>query len=46
MVQLTGVVLSFRYFGLSPMVLSALVAAIVGLAAWLAGRGSDYSSQS
>jgi hypothetical protein len=45
-VQLTGVVLSFRYFGLPPMVLSALVAAIVGLAAWLAGRGSDYSSQS
>jgi len=36
--QLAGVVLSFLYFGLPPMVLSALVAAIVGLAAFLAGR--------
>jgi hypothetical protein len=37
-VQLAGVVLSFLYFGLPPMVLSALVAIIVGLAAWLVGR--------
>ena len=36
--QLAGVVLSFLYFGLPPMVLSALVAAIVGLGAFLAGR--------
>jgi hypothetical protein len=36
--QLAGVALSFLYFGLPPMVLSALVAAIVGLAAFLAGR--------
>jgi hypothetical protein len=36
--QLAGVVLSFLYFGLPPMVLSALVAAIVGLATFLAGR--------
>jgi hypothetical protein len=36
--QVAGVVLSFRYFGLPPMVLSALVAAILGLAAFLAGR--------
>jgi len=36
--QLAGVVLSFLYFGLPPMVLSTLVAAIVGLAAFLAGR--------
>jgi hypothetical protein len=36
--QLAGVVLSFLYFGLPPMVLSALVATTVGLAAYLAGR--------
>ena len=36
--QLAGVVLSFLYFGLPPMVLSALAAAVVGLAAFLAGR--------
>jgi hypothetical protein len=36
--QLAGVALSFLYFGLPPMVLSALVAIIVGMAAWLAGR--------
>ena len=36
--QLAGAVLSFLYFGLPPMVLSVLVAAIVGLAAFLAGR--------
>lgn len=37
--QLTGVVFSFLYFGLPPMVLSVLVSALVGLAAFLAGRG-------
>jgi hypothetical protein len=36
--QLAGVALSFLYFGLPPMVLSALVAALVGSAAFLAGR--------
>ena len=36
--QLAGAVLSFLYFGLPPMVLSVLVAAVVGLAALLAGR--------
>ena len=36
--QLAGVVLSFLYFGLPPMVLSALVAVIVGSAAFLVGR--------
>jgi hypothetical protein len=36
--QLAGVVLSFLYFGLPPMVLSALVAGVVGLAAFRAGR--------
>jgi hypothetical protein len=36
--QLAGVVLSFLYFGLPPTVLSAMVAAIVGLAAFLVGR--------
>lgn len=35
--QLAGTVLSFLYFGLPPMVLSVLVAAIVGLAAFRAG---------
>jgi hypothetical protein len=35
-VQLAGVVLSFLYFGPPPMVLSLLVALLVGLAAWLA----------
>lgn len=34
--QLVGVVLSFRYFGVPPMILSALVTAIVGVAAFLA----------
>jgi hypothetical protein len=36
--QVVGVVRSFLYFGLPPMVLSALVALIVGVAAFLAGR--------
>ena len=36
--QVAGGVLSFLYFGLPPMVLSALVAAIVGLAALRTGR--------
>jgi len=35
-VQLVGVVLSFLYFGPPPMVLSAVVTAIVGVAAFLA----------
>jgi len=37
-VQVVGVVLSFIYFGPPPMVLSALVAAMVGVAAFLVGR--------
>lgn len=37
-VQLVGVVLSFLYFGPPPMVLSSLVAGLVGVAAFLAGR--------
>jgi len=37
-VQVVGVVLSFLYFGPPPMVLSALVAAMVGVAAFLVGR--------
>jgi hypothetical protein len=36
--QLPGLVLSFLYFGVPPMVLSSLVAVILGYAAWLAGR--------
>jgi len=36
--QVAGGVLSFLYFGLPPMVLSALVAAVVGVAAFRAGR--------
>jgi hypothetical protein len=36
--QLPGVVLSFLYFGPPPMVLSVLVALILGCAAWLTGR--------
>ena len=36
--QIAGGVLSFLYFGLPPMVLSALVAAVVGLAAFRTGR--------
>jgi hypothetical protein len=36
--QLAGVVLTFLYLGLPPMVLSSLVAVIVGLAALLVGR--------
>ena len=36
--QVAGVVLSFLYFGLPPMVLSCVMAVIVGLAAWLAQR--------
>lgn len=37
-VQVTGVALAFLYFGLPAMVLSAVVTAIVGLAAWLVGK--------
>ena len=37
-VQVVAVVLSFLYFGLPPMVLSAVVAAIVGTAAFLTPR--------
>jgi hypothetical protein len=40
-VQLAGVVLSFLYFGLPPVVLSVLVAVILGWAALLVGRCSD-----
>jgi len=36
--QLPGVVLSFLYFGPPPMMLSSVVALILGCAAWLAGR--------
>ncbi len=36
--QLGGVVLSYMYFGLPPMVFSATVAALVGVAAFLVGR--------
>jgi hypothetical protein len=35
-VQVVGVVLSLLYFGLPPMVLSAVVTALVGIAAFLA----------
>jgi len=35
-VQVAGTVLSFLYFGPPAMVLSLLVALLVGLAAWLA----------
>jgi hypothetical protein len=34
--QVVGVVLSFRYFGVPPMILSSVVTAIVGVAAFLA----------
>ncbi|MGA3101196.1 MAG: hypothetical protein ABSD61_04980 [Terracidiphilus sp.] len=34
--QVVGVVLSFRYFGVPPMILSSIVTAIVGVAAFLA----------
>ena len=37
-VQIAGGVLSFLYFGLPPMVLTTLVAAIIGLAAFRTGR--------
>jgi hypothetical protein len=36
--QLPGAALSFLYFGPEPMVLSALVALLLGCAAWLTGR--------
>ena len=36
--QVPGLVLSFLYFGIPPMVLSSLVAIILGCAAWLAAR--------
>lgn len=36
--QVPGAVLSFLYFGVPPMVLSSLVAVLLGCAAWLAGR--------
>jgi hypothetical protein len=37
-VQVVGVVLSFLYFGLPPMILSAIVTVIVGVAAFLSTR--------
>jgi hypothetical protein len=37
-VQLVGVVLNFLYFGPAPMVFSALVSILIGLAAWMARR--------
>jgi hypothetical protein len=37
-VQVVGVALSFLYFGPPPMVLSTLVAIMLGAAAWLAGH--------
>jgi hypothetical protein len=38
LLQLPGVALSFLYFGPPPMVLSAVVALLLGCAAWLVGR--------
>ena len=38
LVQLAGAVLSFLYFGLPPTLFSAIVAVLVGSAAWRAGR--------
>jgi hypothetical protein len=43
--QLASAALSFVYFGLPPMVLSVLVAAIVGLAAFLAAKSSLIKTQ-
>lgn len=37
-VQVAGVVMAFLYFGLPPMVLSALVTLLVGVGAWLTPR--------
>jgi len=37
--QLAGVVLAWKYFGIPPMVLSVLVAALIGVATWLASPG-------
>ena len=34
--QLPGLVLSWLYFGIAPMILSALVAVLIGVATWLA----------
>ena len=42
-VQVAGLVLSFLYFGPPPMVLSALVAVLLGWAAWLVGRQTQRS---
>jgi hypothetical protein len=36
LIQIVGVALSFLYFGPPPMVLSTLVAILLGVAAWLA----------
>ena len=38
LLQLPGIALSFLYFGPPPMVLSAMVALLLGCAAWLVGR--------
>ena len=37
--QLAGLVLAWKYFGIPPMVLSVLVAALIGVATWLASPG-------
>jgi hypothetical protein len=38
--QLPGLVLSYLYFGMIPLVMSAMVTVLIAVATWLAGRGS------
>ncbi len=44
LLQVPGVVMSFLYFGVPPMVLSVLVTVILGAAAWLASVAARASS--
>jgi len=44
LLQISGLVMSWIYFGIAPMILSALVAALIGVATWLAGSSMAASS--
>jgi hypothetical protein len=43
--QLSGLVMAWLYFGIAPMILSAIVAAMIGTATWLASSGQERSSE-
>jgi hypothetical protein len=44
LLQISGLVMAWIYFGIAPMILSALVAALIGIATWLVGLSLSASS--